>query len=412
MDGREELTWDERPGAWRALAAAVVTLGVAAGARLSFSAFFEPIERDTGLDRLTLSVAVAISAFAYGLAQPIAGRLAARYGARPVLMTGTALMAIGGFGVVFATRPWHFYLFVGLLPGLGFGSAGHVPGSVLLARWFTRHLGLAAGLMVSALPAGQAVFVPVSAALISSYGWRGAYIISGLLLACVALPVLWCWAGEPARPRPDRSAHAAGLHPRAGLDLWLIGIGTFGCGFADQFVAFHLVAFGSGLGITPVVAAGFLSLLMIAGIPGSIASGPLADRFRPPLLLAGIYLSRVLSVPLLLLVAPDRLWPLTVFGVLFGVTYIANQPPTARYVRDHYGVGAVGPVTGMISLAHQFGGAVGIAAGGLSIRLTGSYTAAIVTTIVLSLVMGLLQLLVTPRPVPDAVVQAERLPVS
>ncbi len=387
------LVWDEPAGAWRALAACVVTLAVASGARLSFSAYFEPIERDTGLDRLTLSVAVSISAFAYGLVLPIVGRLAARYGPHRVLMGGVLLMAIAGIGVVTARRPWQFYLFVGLLPGIGFGAAGHVPGSVLLARWFSRHLGLATGVMVSAIPAGQALFVPLSAALIARYGWRITYILTGLMLAVVALPALWVWGREPEAHGPRGPAREAAAVPRAGADIWVLAGGYFGCGFTDQFVAFHLVALASDRGVGPVAAAGFLSMSLLAGLIGSLASGPLADRWPAAWLLRGLYFARAATLPLLIAVGAGRSGVLALFALVFGLTYIANQAPTTRYVRDRYGVSAVGPLTGGIALAHQVGAAAGIAAGGLSVRLTGTYESAIVATTVVALAASLLQFL-------------------
>jgi MFS family permease len=71
---------------------------------------------------------------------------------------------------------------------------------------------------------------------------------------------------------------------------------------------------------------------------GSVVSGPLADRMPPGYLRGGLYLIRAVSFPLLLLTGPDvAIWALGVFALLFGPTYIANQAPGARLVRDRYG---------------------------------------------------------------------------
>jgi hypothetical protein len=48
-----------------------------------------------------------------------------------------------------------------------------VPAAALLARWFRRRLGLATGLISSAIPAGQGLFVPLAAALIAALGREG-----------------------------------------------------------------------------------------------------------------------------------------------------------------------------------------------------------------------------------------------
>jgi MFS family permease len=387
--------WGEPVGAWLALAACVITIVLTAGTRASFAAFLKPIEQDLGLDRLTLSTAGALTALGYGLILPLAGRLANRYGARPVMMASVALMALGGIGAASASQAWQLLLFAGLLPGLGFGGASQVPGGVLLARWFGARLGLAFGVMSSAIPAGMSLFVPLVAALIPLLGWRATYLLLGLLLAAGALPALWALAREPAAasggPAPT------GARPRAGLDVWLLGLGYFGCGFTDQFVALHLVALAVEQGVEPLPAAGFLSGLLVFGVLGSVLSGPLADRRNPRDILSGLYLGRAAVLPLLLLIGPGAgLGALAIFALLFGLTFIANQAPGARYVRDHYGVEAVGPLMGAVGLAHQIGGAAGIGLGGLSVAQSGGYGPAVLAAAVVALVAGLAQRLIRP----------------
>ena len=401
----EPRRWGEPTGAWRALTACVLTIALAAGSRFSLAAFFRPIEADTGLDRLTLSVAAAIAALAYGLTLPTMGRLATRYGPRRVLMAGVMLMAVGGFGVVTATRAWQFFLFLGLLPGVGFGAATHVPGTVLLASWFDRRLGLATGIMSSAIPAGQSVFVPLAAALIPALGWRATYILLGMTLAAGALPALWWLAREPVMEGHRETTVTEAPRQRVGIDVWLVAAGFFACGFTDQFVAFHLVALASEAGVNPLVAAGFLSFALVAGIAGSVASGPVADRWRAGWILAGLYLSRAAVLPLLLLVGAGRLWVMAAFGLLFGLTYIANQAPGTRLVRDRYGLRAVGRLMGGLGMAHQIGGMAGIAMGGVSVRVWGGYAVAVTVAAGVALAGCLLQLLIGPPTTSGAAVR-------
>ena len=385
---------EEPRGAWYALVACVVTILFAAGARSSLAVFLVPIETDLKLDRATLSTAGALTVLAFGLGSPLAGVLATRFGARQVMMASVALMALSGFGVAFAQQAWHLYLFAGLIPGLGFAGASGVPGTVLLAKWFGRRLGLATGIMSSAIPAGQGLFVPFAAFLILESGWRFAYLALGLLLAAVALPVLGWLASEPAQETADL-ARAPVVPPRVVADVWLLGIGYFACGFTDQFVGLHMVALASDAGLDPLLAAGSLSVLLVAGIFGSVASGPLADTYNPYLILAGTYLLRALTMPLLLVVGPGPgLWALGAFALLFGITYITNLAAGARLVRDRYGVQSVGALSGTVGLAHQVGGSIGIGIGGLSVSLAGGYGPAIVLATFVVLAGGLTQFLI------------------
>jgi MFS family permease len=398
----------ESSRAWQALAACVVTIILVGGSRTSLAAFLRPIEADLSLDRSVLSNAGALTALTYGLAQPVVGALATRFGPRLVMMAGAVLMALGCFGVASASEPWQLYIFAGVLPGLGFAGASSVPGAVLLAGWFIGRLGLATGVMSAAIPAGQSLSVPLATALVPILGWREIYVLFGVLVAGIALPVLAWFARESPTTTIAAIAgrQATGPTPRPGLDVWLLGIGYFGCGFSDQFVSIHFVALASDRGVDPLLAAGLLSLLLVVGVIGSVASGPFADRVRPKNLLAVLYFTRAVTLPLLLLAGPGLgVLALGAFAVLFGPTYIANQAPGARLVRDRYGLRAVGPLMGSVGLAHQVGGAVGIGLGGVSVAMLGSYGPAVVAVTAVVLVGGLAQLRIpSPRPRTDMAV--------
>lgn len=371
----------EPVAAWAALGACALTLMLFVGTRASFAAFLRPIERDLGLDRATVSAAAALTLLVNGLLQPLVGALATRHGARPVMMGGVALLTATTLGVAAANQAWQLLLFAGLLPGVAAAAAGNTPAAALLAAWFDRRLGLATGVMSSAIPAGQALFVPLAATLIPLVGWRTTYVLLGLGLSAVALPILWAFAREPrdiAVPEARVGPGRASGRRRVGADVWLVGAGFFACGFTDQFVALHLVALATDGGLEPVAAAAYLSLLLLVGLGGSIISGRLADVARPHTLLGLLYLLRAFALPLLLLIG-TALGPVALggFALLFGMTYIANEAPGTRLVRDRYGPEAVGVLKGRVGLGHQFGGAAGIAVGGFSVALSGGYGPAI-----------------------------------
>jgi sugar phosphate permease len=384
----------EDVGAWRALVACVITIILAAGSRTSLAAFLRPIESDLALDRTVLSTAGALTVLTYGVAQPLVGALSVRFGPRQVMLGGVLLTALGGFGVSTAREPWQLYLYAGIVPGLAFAGASSVPATVLVAGWFMQRLGLATGIISAAIPAGQSLFVPLATALIPEMGWRQTYILLGVLVLFIGVPVLLALARDPPAlaVHPDASG-ASRSHRKPGLDVWLVGVGYFGCGFSDQFVSIHFVALASDGGVDPLLAAAVLSLLLIIGMVGSVASGPIADRAPPRYLLAGLYLVRAATLPLLLLAGPGPgLVALGIFALLFGPTYIANQAPGARLIRDRYGVRAVGVLMGSVGLAHQVGGALGVAAGGFSVSEHGNYSPAILTVMLVVLLGGLAQM--------------------
>ena len=73
--------------------AAIVTLSM--GIRHGFGLWLQPITMDRGWTRETFALAIAVQNIAWGLAGPLAGMLADRFGAYRVLLAGSALYAMG-----------------------------------------------------------------------------------------------------------------------------------------------------------------------------------------------------------------------------------------------------------------------------------------------------------------------------
>ena len=73
--------------------AAIVTLSM--GIRHGFGLWLQPITMDRGWTRETFAFALAVQNLAWGLAGPLAGMLADRFGAFRVLLVGGVLYALG-----------------------------------------------------------------------------------------------------------------------------------------------------------------------------------------------------------------------------------------------------------------------------------------------------------------------------
>jgi MFS family permease len=73
--------------------AAIVTLSM--GIRHGFGLFLQPITMDRGWTRETFAFAMALQNLAWGLAGPVAGMWADRFGAYRVLVVGAVLYALG-----------------------------------------------------------------------------------------------------------------------------------------------------------------------------------------------------------------------------------------------------------------------------------------------------------------------------
>ncbi|MDE3102836.1 MAG: MFS transporter [Chloroflexota bacterium] len=369
-----------RQDATRALVAVFLAVFFASGSRFAFTAFVVPLEAALGVDRATIGLAAALSLVAYGVAQPFSARLGERVAPAIVMLGGLALMAVSAIGMALARTELALFVFGGLLPGIGFAAASIVPASAILAPLFPRRTGFALGVASAAIPAGQALAVPLAASLIGSSGWPLAYAAIGvgaLLLGAPGLLGLARTAAPAAMPRRGATT--------ADATFWLLAVGFSACGFTDQLVAVHAVPLAEDAGVAPLVAALALSALTLVAIAGSLASGPLADGWSDAGVLAVVYGGRAVTLPLLLFVGTLGGLPLWIFAVAFGLTYISNNAPAAGALARTRGPAAVAAALGWLQFAHQMGGALGVAAGGVSVSLTGGYLAAIALAVALAL---------------------------
>src|SRR5580704_6365303 len=156
------------------------------------------------IDRVTLSVAGPViagelhlrpsqmgllySAFlwTYGLAQAPVGAIIDRIGPRRLLGAALTLWsaAQGATGLAVGLPQ----LFAARLM-LGLGEAPQWPtGAKVVRTWFAPHVrGLATGVFNSASTLGPAIAPPIVTGLMLAFGWRGAFVATGLAGAAVAV---------------------------------------------------------------------------------------------------------------------------------------------------------------------------------------------------------------------------------
>ncbi|MGN8548264.1 MFS transporter [Bradyrhizobium sp. 13971] len=107
--------------------------------------------------------------------------------------------------------------------------APDVPTLGAVQRWFVRRRGFASGLAVSGIGVGTLVMPPLATWLITSLGWRDAYVVLGVVAAVVGIGAIAADRGRsaPLRHRTGRRSARYGfggaappgrLDPRCGAD--------------------------------------------------------------------------------------------------------------------------------------------------------------------------------------------------
>ena len=388
-----------------ALAAAALVFGLSLGVRQSMALFIGPINTQTGLGLAAVSLAFAVGQLMWGVAQPLAGAIADRWGTGRVLAIGAVMIATGTAATPYTSGPWTLALTVGVL---GAGGAGFAGPSVLMAavnRVATAgQRGLATGIVNAGGSLGQFTIAPLAGLLLVGAGWSTAMAVLGALaLAIVPLAL-------PLRGRTERAAdtgQSMGQAVRGALrdpSFGLLAAGFFVCGFHVAFIATHLPGVVAACGLPPSVGAWSLAVIGLFNMAGSLGIGWAVGRWRSKSLLSMLYAARAVVI-VAFLAAPKTSVTFLVFAAAIGLTYLSTVPPTAGLVAKLHGPRYMATLFGLVMLSHQAGGFLGAWLGGWAFERSHSYDWMWAADIALALVAALLHLPIreaTMRPLAPA----------
>jgi MFS family permease len=403
--------------AWIVLAVTFFALLAGAGIRATPSVLIVPLEQEFGWTRSTISLAISLNIFLYGLMGPFAGGLMQRLGIRRTTLGALTLLATGVALATQVTRPWQLVLVWGLMVGAGSGMVALVLGATVVNRWFTARRGLAMGLLTASTATGQLVFLPLLAAIIRDHGWRAATLVMAGA-AAVAIPIVALFlrerpadlgippfGGERVEPaaaggaNPARVALAALGEGVRSRDFWLLTATFFICGASTNgLIGTHLIPAAHDHGIPEVRAASLLALMGVFDLVGTTGAGWLSDRWSSRWLLAWYYGLRGLSLfflPFALGGSETGLW---VFAVWYGLDWIATVPPTLRLATDAFGAERAPIMFGWIGAGHQVGAALTAFGAGWIRTTSGDYHLAFWSSGALCLLAAVLALQVGRRP--------------
>ena len=107
--------------AWVVAGVTFSTLLVAAGLRATPGVLIVPLEAEFGWSRTTISFAIGVNIFLYGLIGPFAAAVMDRFGLRRTILRALAGIAAGVALTPLMTRPWQLILLWGSssAPGAG-----------------------------------------------------------------------------------------------------------------------------------------------------------------------------------------------------------------------------------------------------------------------------------------------------
>jgi len=396
------------------------------GSRFSFSVIFPSLLEEFKWSRDLTATMFSVHLLIYGIAAPITGFLVDRTGPRKTMVLGTILLALGLILSRWGNQLWYFWITFGLLSGAGLCMIGAVPFTTVLRNWFEKKRGLALSLLF--LGSGGAFgCYPVVAWLIDTTGWRNTYLIEGLVVGGVMIPlVLFVVRYHPrdmglfrdGLPESQEGRTSSGkgtlrvVDPAwAAIDwtlskavrtsrFWLICLTTFSLwGINQNILLAHQVAFAIDMGYSKLYAASVLSLFGLTYAIGSLGS-LISDRIGREVtitLATAIGISGM--IVLMFIRDASQPWMLYYFSISLGVANGLCAPTIAAALTDIFQGPRVGPIVGAVWFAFAVGGTIGPWLGGWLFEMTGDYFLAFLVATVLFAVAGAAIWLAAPRKV-------------
>src|SRR6201999_3010559 len=128
-------------------------------------------------ERPTVAFALMLTLALRPLGAFLFGRLADRFGRRPILMVDVALYSVLGFATAFAPNLTVF-LIIRALFGVAMGGKWGLGASLTMESVRSEARGLVSGLLQSGYPTGYLLASLAFALLYDHIGWRGMFMLS------------------------------------------------------------------------------------------------------------------------------------------------------------------------------------------------------------------------------------------
>ena len=156
----------------------------------NLSIFLKAFVAQNGFAVSTVSNATASFFVAGGVAGLGVGWLMDRYDPRIIITVGALCAAAALASAGHVQELWQLYAFY-ILFGIGNAAVAVIPGTTIVARWFTRQRSRAIAYASTGLSLGGIVFTPISVALIQKLGLGHASYWLGLILILGTVPIAW-----------------------------------------------------------------------------------------------------------------------------------------------------------------------------------------------------------------------------
>ncbi|CCN37721.1 putative OXALATE:FORMATE ANTIPORTER [Vibrio nigripulchritudo SO65] len=377
------------------------------GILYAWSVFNKALVSDFGWSASDASQPYAIATITFSICLLVAGVLQDRMGPRNILILGTTLTGLGMIGSSFADSVLMLNITFGVITGagIGFGYACLSPSAM---KWFhSSKKGLVNGLIAAGFGLAAVYLAPVTSALISSYGINSSFMILGIGVLIIAVPLACTINNPPAGYTPEEPKVKAGKAPVAAkkpVDIsWKNMLKT------PQFYSLWIMyAFAASAGlmiignITNIAsvqanlpnAVYLASILAVFNSGGRVAAGILSDKIGGvrTLLLAFV----LQGINMVLFATFTSEFTLIIGTAIAAVGYGTLLAVFPSITAEYYGLKNYGTNYGVLYTSWGIGGAIGAAVVGYSMTHGGGFGLAYTISAVMMGVCVVLALITKP----------------
>lgn len=354
---------------WVIVAAGGLLGCVAIGAMFSLPVFLQPMSKDTGWSVTGISTAMTIGFLAMAVASMVWGGLSDRFGPRPVVLTGSVVLALSLVLASRATSLIEFQLTFGLLVGAA-TAAVFAPMMACVTGWFDTQRSLAVSLVSAGMGMAPLTMAPFAAWLVTLHDWRTSMLIIAGITAALMIPVSLLVRRPPALEggHPEMLAN----EPQAGMTVRdavlspqfiTLLLANFFCCATHSGPIFHTVSYAVTCGIPMIAAVSIYSVEGFAGMFGRIGFGLAGDRFGAQRVLVLGLLAQAFGV--LSYAFVNQLGGFYAVAMFVGMMYAGTMPLYAVIIRENFPLKMMGTIMGGTAMAGSLGMSTGPLVGGM-----------------------------------------------
>jgi MFS family permease len=345
------------------------------------------IQVEFGIDRAGASLPYTLTMIGFAVGGMIMGRIADRFGITVPLVIGAISLGAGFIFSALAGSYMQFLIVQALFIGLLGSSATFGPLVADVSQWFLTRRGIAVAIVAGGNYVAGTIWPPFLQQAISAYGWRAAFMTSGVLCIGAMIPLALLLRRRPVyQDRPSPASEALGMNgllQRPAFLQPLLVLAGLACCVAMSMPQVHLVAYCGDLGYGPARGAEMLSLMLGCGVVSRLVSGVIADRIGGTRTL--IIGSLLQCLALLFYLPFNGLISLYIVSAFFGLSQGGIVPSYALIIRDYFPAREAGFRISLVMTATVLGMALGGWLSGKIFDLTGSYQAAFLNGILWNL---------------------------